>query len=87
MSDSRRPYRRPMPSCSWRAALLHDVGHWPFGHPIEDLRLAEVPRHEELARRASVEGEVSELLRSDWRIEPAEVADLLAGRGAVPKSK
>ena len=32
------------------AALLHDVGHWPFCHAIEDLRLAEFPRHEELAR-------------------------------------
>ena len=33
------------------AALLHDVGHWPFCHPIEDMQLQEVPDHEELSRR------------------------------------
>ena len=32
------------------AALLHDVGHWPFCHPIEDMGLEGVPRHENLAR-------------------------------------
>ena len=31
------------------AALLHDVGHWPFCHPMEDLKLPGVPDHEELA--------------------------------------
>ncbi|HYO25143.1 MAG TPA: HD domain-containing protein, partial [Lacipirellulaceae bacterium] len=25
------------------AALLHDLGHWPFCHPIEDLRLRQMP--------------------------------------------
>ncbi|MEX2315768.1 MAG: HD domain-containing protein [Pirellulales bacterium] len=62
------------------AALLHDVGHWPFGHPIEDLHLPVVPKHEHLARRAIVEGEVAEVLAADWRLAPADVADLLAGR-------
>ena len=33
------------------AALLHDIGHWPFGHPIEDLDSAQLPEHEELALR------------------------------------
>jgi uncharacterized protein len=61
------------------AALLHDVGHWPFGHPIEDLRLPNVPRHEQLARRAIVSGEVADVLRQDWGLDPAEVADVLAG--------
>src|SRR3569623_1963811 len=28
------------------AALLHDLGHWPFCHPIEDIRLAKVPNLE-----------------------------------------
>src|ERR1051325_3483203 len=27
------------------AALLHDLGHWAFCHPIEDIRLASVPQH------------------------------------------
>ena len=28
------------------AALLHDLGHWPFCHPIEDICLPGVPSHE-----------------------------------------
>ena len=31
------------------AALLHDLGHWPFCHPIEDIRLPGVPDHEMFA--------------------------------------
>src|SRR6266566_7720269 len=28
------------------SALLHDLGHWPFCHPLEDLSLKNVPQHE-----------------------------------------
>jgi uncharacterized protein len=62
------------------AALLHDIGHWPFGHPIEDLGLSSLPDHELLAERFLGEGEIAELLRDDWGIEPQEVAALIAGR-------
>ncbi len=56
------------------AALLHDLGHWPFCHPIEDIRLAGVPRHEEQARSFLAGGEIADLLRADWRVEPSDVA-------------
>ena len=32
-------------------ALLHDVGHWPFCHPIEDISPPGVPHHEQFAKR------------------------------------
>ena len=33
------------------AALLHDIGHWPFCHPIEDMQLPNVPAHEAFAAK------------------------------------
>lgn len=59
------------------AALLHDLGHWPFCHPIEDMGLPQVPHHESFAARFLSEGELAELLRRDWSIEPDEVLALL----------
>jgi HD superfamily phosphohydrolase len=61
------------------AALLHDLGHWPFCHPIEDLELSEVPRHEELVRCYLETSPLAEVLQEDWQVEPAEVLDLLNG--------
>jgi HD superfamily phosphohydrolase len=61
------------------AALLHDIGHWPFGHPIEDLGLSQLPEHEELALRDLQSDEVASILRDDWQLEPSDVANLVAG--------
>jgi HD superfamily phosphohydrolase len=60
------------------AALLHDIGHWPFCHPIEDMRLPTIPAHERSASSFLLEDEMAELLRVDWGISPAAVATLLA---------
>ena len=60
------------------AALLHDLGHWPFCHPIEDIALPGVPSHEAFGRRFLLEGEIADALRDDWNIDPQNVAELLA---------
>ena len=45
------------------AALLHDLGHWPFCHAIEDLRLPGVPQHEMFANSFLLEGEIADALQ------------------------
>jgi HD superfamily phosphohydrolase len=69
------------------AALLHDIGHWPFGHPIEDLGFANLPEHEELAMRDIQIDEVATVLRDDWGLEPSEVAELVAGNVESPAQR
>jgi uncharacterized protein len=65
------------------AALLHDVGHWPMCHPIEDMRLSWVVDHEERARDFLCHGPLSERITRDWEIDPHEVAELLAPTDAA----
>jgi HD superfamily phosphohydrolase len=60
------------------AALLHDLGHWPFCHPIEDIRLPGVPQHELFANSFLLEGEIADTLRDDWGINPRELVALLS---------
>lgn len=62
------------------AALLHDLGHWPFCHPIEDLELSDVPEHELFANSFLLEGEIASALRNDWGILPRDVVTLLSGK-------
>jgi HD superfamily phosphohydrolase len=60
------------------AALLHDIGHWPFCHVLEDLHLTDIPRHEELASRLITQGELSDVLVQDWGLAPQDVSNLLS---------
>ncbi|MBL9093657.1 MAG: HD domain-containing protein [Planctomycetaceae bacterium] len=69
------------------AALLHDLGHWPFCHPIEDMRLPEVPDHELFANSFMLEGEVADTLREDWGLQPRDVVALLSEKPRTPKSR
>jgi len=61
-------------------ALLHDIGHYPFCHLIEDIRIDRLPHHEELAANFIEQSELAELLRKDWHMEPQEVINLLHGK-------
>lgn len=63
------------------AALLHDLGHWPFCHPIEDMGLPDLPPHEAFAVEfLSPSRELGQVLRSEWQIEPTEVLDVLVAK-------
>lgn len=69
------------------AALLHDVGHWPFCHPIEDMRLPEFPRHESFLREIILGGELAEVLRTTWGVAPERVASLVEGTAEDPAGR
>jgi len=64
------------------AALLHDVGHYPFSHALEEIGAL---HHEDVARPLITEGTVAELLSSSLGADaPALVFDLISGRSASP---
>ncbi len=62
------------------AALLHDIGHWPYCHVIEDMKLEHIPAHEEIARSLVLDSEISSLLQKEWACEPNAVANLILGQ-------
>ena len=60
------------------AALLHDVGHYPFSHALEEIGAL---HHEDVARPLITEGSVASLLASSLGGgAPLEVFDLIRGR-------
>jgi len=67
------------------AALLHDLGHWPFCHPIEDMALPDLPQHEQFAREfLSPQRELGQVLQAEWKLDPAEVLDVLVPQTDSP---
>ncbi len=68
------------------AALVHDVGHWPYCHPLEDMRLDWIPRHEQLAKILICDDELGTIIRDEWHVEPEQVAEFLAPASAAKPS-
>ena len=64
------------------AALLHDVGHYPFSHALEEIGAL---NHEEVATPLVVAGEVAGVLtRSLGADAPERVIALIRGRSTSP---
>jgi HD superfamily phosphohydrolase len=64
------------------AALLHDVGHYPFSHALEEIGLA---HHERVARPLLTGGPVADLLRARVAADaPERVYALVRGAGDSP---
>ncbi len=65
------------------AALLHDVGHWPFCHPIEDMCLDQLGEHEARVAGWLEQSELAECIEEDWECDQTDVLTLL---GVGPES-
>ncbi|MEN9508362.1 MAG: hypothetical protein RLZZ621_925 [Gemmatimonadota bacterium] len=64
------------------AALLHDVGHYPFSHALEEIGVTD---HEEVARPLILEGEVAAILRRALGDDaPEAIFALISGRSPHP---
>ncbi len=66
------------------AALLHDIGHWPYCHPIEDIELPGLPSHEAFADQYIARDSIANCLREDWNVEPREVIDIINRNKKTP---
>ena len=64
------------------AALLHDIGHYPFSHALEEIGAL---NHEEVARPLICAGEVGRLLRESLGDDaPARIVELIRGKSESP---
>ncbi len=60
------------------AALLHDIGHYPFSHAIEELG-SPVRSHEDVGNSIVLSEEISPVLRDVWGVDPRRVAAMIHG--------
>jgi HD superfamily phosphohydrolase len=63
------------------AALLHDVGHYPFSHALEEIG---APHHEVVARPLVTTGAVAALLREVAPDAPERIHSLICGTSSSP---
>ena len=69
------------------AALLHDVGHWAYCHPLEDMGLQVLPRHETLVHGVLAGGGMGEILERQWGVSPERVHALIGGTATDPAGR
>jgi uncharacterized protein len=64
------------------AALLHDIGHYPFSHALEEIG---APHHEEVARPLITTGRVAEILRGALAADaPERIMAIVRGQSISP---
>ncbi|HEX7122362.1 MAG TPA: HD domain-containing protein, partial [Gemmatimonadaceae bacterium] len=76
------PDRHPDATLICAAALLHDIGHYPFSHALEEIG---APHHEEVARALLERGDVAVVLRECVAPDaPERVSALIRGVSDSP---
>jgi len=64
------------------AALLHDIGHYPFSHALEEIGAI---HHEEVARPLVTRGAIADILRRELGDDaPERVMELIRGKSDSP---
>ena len=64
------------------AALLHDIGHYPFSHALEEIG---APHHEDVAGALLTRGEIADVLRETISKDaPERVVELIRGTSTNP---
>jgi HD superfamily phosphohydrolase len=64
------------------AMLLHDIGHYPFSHALEEIG---APHHEAVAEPLILDGAVADLLTQTFdRDAPTEILALIRGESTNP---
>src|SRR6266700_1848439 len=58
------------------AALLHDIGHYPFSHTVEELGYP-IVLHEKVGRSIIENSEIATILERDYHLSPERVADFI----------
>jgi uncharacterized protein len=58
------------------ASLLHDIGHYPFSHTIEELGYP-IIAHEKVGRSIIENSEIATILERDYHLSPERVADFI----------
>jgi HD superfamily phosphohydrolase/tRNA A-37 threonylcarbamoyl transferase component Bud32 len=72
------------------SALLHDIGHYPYSHLIEEFE--ELPNNLKIHRHEdNVEsilcGPLKGIIESKWNIEPSKISNIISGRRGVEELK
>src|SRR3954453_21007836 len=64
------------------AALLHDIGHYPFSHALEEIGAL---HHEEVARPLITSGEIAGILRKELGADaPERIMAIIRGTSRSP---
>lgn len=68
------------------ASLLHDIGHWPYCHPIEDMQLDGIAEHEIYSAEYLNDPQIADCISSDFTCSVDDVLKLVQGDKTNPNT-